>query len=85
MATLSSPALPPSGGRRAGGLQTPDQNAAQALAQVRGLGGLRFNAQHRKLITGSGVGWALDAMDVGLISFVMAALAAEWGLGKTEL
>ena len=85
MATLSSPALPPSGGRPAGGLQTPDQNAAQAADLGQRLGGLRFNAQHRKLITGSGVGWALDAMDVGLISFVMAALAAEWGLGKTEL
>ena len=32
MATLSSPALPPSGRRRAGGLQTPDQNAAQVIA-----------------------------------------------------
>ncbi|WP_374928897.1 MFS transporter [Kytococcus sedentarius] len=51
----------------------------------RRLGGLRFNSQHRKLITGSGVGWALDAMDVGLISFVMAALASEWDLSKTEL
>ncbi|ACV07122.1 MFS transporter [Kytococcus sedentarius] len=85
MATLSRPALPPSGGRPAGGLQTPDQNATQAADLGQRLGGLRFNAQHRKLITGSGVGWALDAMDVGLISFVMAALAAEWGLGKTEL
>ncbi|WP_239097717.1 MFS transporter [Kytococcus sedentarius] len=85
MATSSSPALPPSGGRPAGGLPTPDQSAVQAADLGQRLGGLRFNAQHRKLITGSGVGWALDAMDVGLISFVMAALAAEWGLGKTEL
>lgn len=49
------------------------------------LGGLSFNRQHRKLVTGSGLGWALDAMDVGLISFVMAALAADWGLTKGEL
>jgi MFS transporter, putative metabolite:H+ symporter len=34
---------------------------------------------------GSGLGWALDAMDVGLISFVMAALAAQWSLSATEL
>ncbi len=37
------------------------------------------------MLVGSGIGWALDAMDIGLISFIMAALAAEWGLGSTEL
>ena len=37
------------------------------------------------LLVGSGVGWALDAMDVGLISFVMAALAAQWKLDSTTL
>lgn len=31
------------------------------------------------------MGWALDAMDVGLISFVMAALAVQWDLSKTQL
>ncbi|MDO5684034.1 MAG: MFS transporter [Propionibacteriaceae bacterium] len=41
---------------------------------------LPFNRQHTRLLVGSGVGWALDAMDVGLISFVMAALAVEWKL-----
>lgn len=41
---------------------------------------LSFNRQHGRLLVGSGLGWALDAMDVGLISFVMAALAAEWRL-----
>ena len=46
---------------------------------------LRFNRKHAKLLFGSGIGWALDAMDVGLISFVMAALAAEWKLGQGEL
>ena len=39
---------------------------------------LPFTRQHRRLVLGSGTGWALDAMDVGLISFVMAALAKEW-------
>lgn len=46
---------------------------------------LPFTRQHRRLVLGSGAGWALDAMDVGLISFVMAALAAEWDLGTTTL
>jgi putative MFS transporter len=46
---------------------------------------LPFTRQHRKLVVGSGLGWALDAMDVGLISFVMAALAKQWGLGTGTL
>lgn len=46
---------------------------------------LPFTAQHRRLVLGSGTGWALDAMDVGLISFVMAALAQQWDLGTTTL
>ena len=46
---------------------------------------LPFTSRHTKLVVGSGVGWALDAMDVGLISFVMAALAVQWGLSPTEM
>ena len=46
---------------------------------------LPFTRQHGKLLVGSGIGWALDAMDVGLISFVMAALAAQWQLSPTTL
>ena len=46
---------------------------------------LPFTREHGRLIVGSGLGWALDAMDVGLISFVMAALAAQWELGQTQL
>ncbi len=46
---------------------------------------LPFTRLHGRLLVGSGIGWALDAMDVGLISFIMAALAAEWGLGSGEL
>ena len=38
-----------------------------------------------RLVLGSGAGWALDAMDVGLISFVMAALAVQWDLGSTTI
>ena len=49
------------------------------------LDGLPFTRKHRKLLLGSGVGWALDAMDGGLISFVMAALAVHWALTPTEL
>jgi len=58
---------------------------AAALTRSERLDRLPFTPQHRRLVLGSGVGWALDAMDVGLISFVMAALAAQWDLGNTAL
>lgn len=38
---------------------------------------LSFNTAHRKLILASGIGWAFDAMDVGLVSFVVAAIAQD--------
>ncbi|WP_232527848.1 MFS transporter [Microbacterium suaedae] len=44
------------------------------------LDGLRFSRAHLRVLSGSGLGWALDAMDVGLIAFIIAALSAEWGL-----
>ena len=49
------------------------------------LDALPFTREHRKLLVGSGVGWALDAMDVGLISFVIAQLAVQWNVSDTEL
>jgi putative MFS transporter len=57
----------------------------EALTRSERLDRLPFTAQHRRLVIGSGAGWALDAMDVGLISFVMAALAVQWDLGTTTL
>lgn len=45
---------------------------------------LPWTRHHTKLLGGSGIGWALDAMDVGLISFIMAALIKEWGLTTSE-
>jgi putative MFS transporter len=45
---------------------------------------LPFTRLHLRVLTGSGLGWALDAMDVGLISFILAALAAHWSLAPTE-
>ncbi|MBO3129792.1 MFS transporter [Dermatophilus congolensis] len=46
---------------------------------------LPFTWMHGRLLVGSGVGWALDAMDVGLISFVMAALGKQWHLSDGAL
>ncbi len=41
---------------------------------------LPFTRRHLKVLFGSGIGWALDAMDVGIISFVIAVLAQQWDL-----
>ncbi|MFG6445725.1 MFS transporter [Microbacterium sp. P07] len=45
---------------------------------------LPFTRRHLKILGGSGLGWALDAMDVGLISFIIATLAVQWNLQPTE-
>ena len=39
---------------------------------------------HRRLVVSSGLGWAFDAMDVGLISFAIVAIGQEWGLSPSE-
>ncbi|WP_410769079.1 MFS transporter [Fontibacillus sp. BL9] len=36
--------------------------------------------KQRKLLMSAGLSWMFDAMDVGIISFIAAALAAEWSL-----
>lgn len=38
-----------------------------------------------KLLGLAGTGWMFDAMDVGILSFVIAALAIEWQLSPTEM
>lgn len=58
--------------------------AGTSLTRPERLDRLPFTRKHGRLLTGSGIGWALDAMDVGLISFIMAALAAQWQLTQTE-
>ncbi|GAB2700697.1 putative MFS transporter [Microbacterium marinum] len=55
-----------------------DTSTAETVAPR--LDRLPFTRTHLKVLTGSGAGWALDAMDVGLISFVIAALVAQWDL-----
>lgn len=49
------------------------------------LDALPYTREHTRLLVGSGVGWAFDAMDVGLVSFVLAALRVQWELTGTEL
>ncbi|CKE53391.1 MFS transporter [Bacillus cereus group sp. MYBK77-1] len=39
----------------------------------------------RKLLGMAGLGWLFDAMDVGMLSFVMVALQKDWGLSTQEM
>ncbi|MEK3877926.1 MFS transporter [Paenibacillus sp. FSL M7-0420] len=43
------------------------------------------NRKQRKLLFSAGLSWMFDAMDVGMISFVVAALAKEWSLGPEKI
>ncbi|AYC30424.1 MFS transporter [Paenisporosarcina cavernae] len=38
-----------------------------------------------KLLGIAGLGWMFDAMDVGILSFIIAALAVEWSLTPAEM
>lgn len=58
---------------------TPEQR----LTRTERLDRLPVTPKHKRLLLGSGLGWALDAMDVGLVSFIIAALAAQWELDKS--
>jgi putative MFS transporter len=40
---------------------------------------------HYKLLFIHGFGWLFDAMDVGIITFVLAALAKDWGLPTDQI
>ena len=80
-------AVPSDSARPAGPAQplTPASGAADPSAtRAQRLDRLPFTRKHRKLLGVSGVGWALDAMDVGLISFVIAALSVHWGISKGD-
>lgn len=61
-----------------------DAEPRVAATISRRLDELPFTRRHLRVLTGSGLGWALDAMDVGLISFVIAALAVQWQLQPQE-
>ncbi|WP_139995555.1 MFS transporter [Paenibacillus paridis] len=41
--------------------------------------------KQRKLLFSAGLSWLFDAMEVGMISFIVAALAVEWQLGAQQV
>ena len=70
----------------AGSSQAPSSfsDANPALSRTERLDALPVTRKHARIVGVSGLGWAMDAMDVGLISFVMAALAVQWSLTPTQ-
>lgn len=50
-----------------------------------GLEGRADGVGHRRVTLLAGLGWMFDAMDVGLLSFVMVVLAREWGLSQGQV
>ncbi|MBF4632176.1 MFS transporter [Clavibacter michiganensis subsp. phaseoli] len=58
---------------------------ASPRTRAQRLDALRWTRAHSRILGGSGVGWALDAMDVGLISFVIAQLAVVWEADAGQL
>ena len=41
--------------------------------------------KERKLLGIAGVAWLFDAMDVGMLSFIIAALQKEWNLNTEQM
>ncbi|TYP79461.1 MFS transporter [Paenibacillus methanolicus] len=50
-----------------------------------GIAALMKEKKSRKLLLSAGLSWLFDAMDVGMVSFVVAALAVEWGLSAHQI
>ncbi|WP_222844353.1 MFS transporter [Buchananella hordeovulneris] len=59
--------------------------ASSPASRQERLDNLPVTRKHLRLLGASGIGWALDAMDVGLIAFVMAALTAHWQLAAWQI
>ena len=62
----------------------PETTRPEAMTRPERLGRLPYTRKHTRLLLGAGGGWALDAMDVGLISFVLVVLAEQWSLTTAE-
>lgn len=63
----------------------PQPSAPVGQSPTERLDALPVTRRHVRLLLGSGVGWTFDAMDVGLISFVIAQLGVVWGASAAQL
>ncbi|WP_432493984.1 MFS transporter [Kineococcus auxinigenes] len=62
----------------------PPAPQGATLTAAERLDDLPFTRRHRRLLVGSGIGWALDAFDVGLVAYVLLALRVQWDLTAGE-
>ncbi|WP_445489038.1 MFS transporter [Niallia sp. 03133] len=46
---------------------------------------MKKEVSNGKLLGVAGLGWMFDAMDVGMLSFIIAALKVDWGLSVKEM
>ena len=46
---------------------------------------LPLTREHWRIVFLSGLGWMFDAMDVGLVAFVLVSLGRDWDLSRTQL
>jgi putative MFS transporter len=49
------------------------------------LDGLPLSRFHWRMVTASGLGWMFDALDSGLVAFVLPVLVKEWGLTPPQV
>jgi len=49
------------------------------------LDNLPLSRFHWRMVTASGLGWMFDALDSGIVSFVLAVLVKEWGLSPAQV
>ncbi|WP_127568751.1 MFS transporter [Paenibacillus xylaniclasticus] len=54
------------------------------LSLLKSSGSFRDGTQ-RKLLLSAGISWLFDAMDVGMLSFIVAALKVEWELSAQQI
>ncbi|MBO9403925.1 MAG: MFS transporter [Thermomicrobium sp.] len=46
---------------------------------------LPLTREHWRIVLLAGIGWMFDAMDVGLVAFVLVSLGRDWNLSRPEL
>lgn len=62
----------------------PDDQAQHGSSLTDRLDRLPFTRAHLHVLVSSGVGWALDALDVALISYVIVVLKQQWQLSPSD-
>jgi MFS transporter, putative metabolite:H+ symporter len=64
-------------------MNSPTSSAPMTIAQR--LDSLPLSRIHWKIVTVCGLGWLFDAMDAGIISFVLAVLLKKWQLTPAQI